>query len=80
MSEIAERLRNREAGYDVDGAMDEPLLLVAADRIEELERDAISAESVYFKAGFSQGFGPKVKETDGMPDLLGQTLGAVKTS
>lgn len=35
---IANRLRNRNAfSSDVDGALDKPLLLVAADRIEELQ-------------------------------------------
>lgn len=37
MSELTNNLRNLQGGFYSDGALDKPILLVAADRIEELE-------------------------------------------
>lgn len=38
MSDLPNDLRNRQAALTKDGAADKPLLLVAADRITELEQ------------------------------------------
>ena len=52
MSEIANRLRSRNAaGRDIDNALETPLLLRAADRIELLERLLIDCASILYKLG-----------------------------
>jgi len=37
MDKLTNNLRNLQAGFYSDGALDKPILLVAADRIESLE-------------------------------------------
>ena len=48
---VANRLRNRHADRSIDGEFCKPLLLVAADRIEELERLLEDCASIIYKLG-----------------------------